>query len=102
MTNSTKENNMEIQTTGKDLSATIEKLCITPETVIKLIIDTPDRKSNPGEHQGKWAKVAEKLARENILSAEMGKSVRKASREFRDNFRFREPPHFEHFENDSE
>ncbi|MCP4111964.1 MAG: hypothetical protein GY749_41625 [Desulfobacteraceae bacterium] len=49
---------------------------------------------------GKWAQVAERLGKGNLLDREAGKTLRKASQEFRDNFRFREPPDFEHIEND--
>ncbi len=46
--------------------------------------------------KGKWAQVAERLGKENLLGGEAGEALRKASREFRDNFRFREPPNFEY------
>ncbi len=49
----------------------------------------------------KWAKVAEGLGKGNLPDEKAGEALRKASREFRDNFRFREPPNFEHIENDS-
>lgn len=42
---------------------------------------------------GKWAQVAERQG--NLLDREAGEMLRKASREFRENFEFRTPPHFE-------
>jgi hypothetical protein len=56
---------------------------------------------NDLSQKGKWAQVAEKMAGENLLDRESGESLRKASREFRKNFGFREPPHFDSVENDA-
>ncbi len=45
--------------------------------------------------RGKWAQLAERLAQKNLAEGDVGETLRKASREFRENFGFREPPHFE-------
>ncbi|MCP4353397.1 MAG: AbrB/MazE/SpoVT family DNA-binding domain-containing protein [Desulfobacterales bacterium] len=58
-----------------------------------------DAEEFPGN--GKWAQVAERVGKGNLLDREAGETLRKASQEFRDNFRFREPPDFKHIENDS-
>jgi hypothetical protein len=44
----------------------------------------------PAEKKGKWAKVAEEMAEENFLGDGRGDRLRKAIREFRDNFQFRD------------
>jgi hypothetical protein len=42
------------------------------------------------QNKGKWAQVAEKMGEENLLGDGRGDRLRKAIREFRDNFRFRD------------
>ena len=61
----------------------------------------PETDDNDLPKKGKWARVAERMTKENILDKGSGETLRKASREFRKNFGFREPPHFEHIENGS-
>lgn len=52
---------------------------------IRFIPEKPVRKE-----KGKWAKVAEEMAEENLLGDSRGERLRKAIREFRDNFQFRD------------
>lgn len=42
------------------------------------------------KRKGKWAQVAEKMAEENLFGNGRGDRLRKAIREFRDSFRFRD------------
>lgn len=50
----------------------------------------PVKPARVGEGKGKWAKVAEKMAEENLLGEGRGDRLRQAIREFRDNFAFRD------------
>ncbi len=57
-------------------------------TVIKVI---PQKKGEEkASEKGKWARVAEELAQENLLGDGRGDRLRKSIREFRDNFAFRD------------
>ena len=98
-----RDSGMEIQTTVKELPDRIRQLKISPETIVRVIIDIrapeEEEKDYREPKKSKWAAVADRIS-ETSLSAEAAKCMRNASREFRENFRFRSPPHFEHIEND--
>jgi len=68
------------------------------EVVIRSTKGTfPEKKSDGNlSKRGKWSQVAERLAEKNLAEGGIGETLRKTSREFRENFGFREPPHFEH------
>ena len=95
--------NMEIQTTIRDFPKKIGGLNVSPETPIRVFLDiqviseedaAPDKPK-----KSKWAEVAERISKESPLRG-VGEELRKASREFRDNFHFREPPYFENIKTD--
>jgi hypothetical protein len=69
----------------------IRKLIFTRRQRNKVVEQKEPQKS-------KWAKVAEEMASENLLSGGAGKELRGLSREFREDFTLREPPHFENHE----
>jgi len=98
VTTKEKRSDMEIQTTIRELPQRIKHLNISPETSIRIIIDELKDEKKPVE-ESKWAKVAKKISEESPLRGH-GETLRKASREFRDNFSFREPPHFTSNENE--
>jgi hypothetical protein len=73
-----------LQQAGED---DIEIIHRSGETVIHIkTVSAPQ----PAERKGKWARVADKLAAENLLGDGRGDRLRAAAREFRDNFRFRD------------
>ena len=52
---------------------------------------TPHEEETPFQsRQGRWARVADDLARENLFSQGLGDKVRASIREFRDGFEFRD------------
>ena len=83
---------MEIQTTIKEFSTRIRNLGISPETPIRVIIDEHDKKKNQAT-KGKWAKISNIISEQSPLRGHSEKLI-EASRDFRDNFRFRKPPNF--------
>ncbi len=91
---------MEIQTTVEEFPEKIRRLKISPKAPIRVIIDDTQIKTTEPPQKSRWAEIAERISKESPLSEEAGKELRRLSREFRDNFRFREPPHFEHIEDD--
>jgi hypothetical protein len=66
----------------------IEIVHLNNEMIIHIRIESKPIPSEP--KKGKWAQVAEKLAEENLLGNGRGDRLRKAAREFRDSFRFRD------------
>ena len=86
---------MEIQTTIKEFPQRIKNLNVSPETSIRVIID----KFKDQGQKGKWAKVAGKISAESPLKG-YGEDLKKASQEFRSNFRFRKLPDFTHIEDE--
>ncbi len=85
--------NMEIQTTIRDFSKKIGELNVSPETPIRVFLDiqviseedaAPDKPK-----KSKWAEVAERISKENLLDRESAELLRQASREFREDFNFR-------------
>ena len=94
---------MEIQTTVKDLPDKIRELRISPETIVRVIIDVHaaegSEKDARDSDKSKWAAVADRIAKASI-SEEAAEYIRKASRDFRKNFRFRAPPHFDWIEDE--
>lgn len=93
---------MEIQTTIEKFPEKIRKLNISPKTSIRVIIEDEEITQDSSKtKKSRWAEIAEQISKESPLDEKAGEALRKASREFRDNFRFREPPSFEHTDNDS-
>jgi hypothetical protein len=98
---------MKIQTTIKNLPEKIRQISqlqMPPNTSVWLIIDDKSMKelkeNDEKPEKSRWVKIAERISRESPLDEEAGEELRRLSREFRENFRFREPPHFEHIEDD--
>ncbi len=84
---------MEFQTTIEKLPELIRKLNLPPQTRIRLIIDDRNLVSySPKPGKGRWAKLAERISKESPLDEKAGEALRKASKEFRNNFQFRLPP----------
>ncbi len=86
---------MEIQTKVKDLPDKIRQLNISPETIIRVIIDVQaaedsERKGKEPE-KSKWAMAVERISKEAPLRG-ASEDLIKLSRDFRDNFKFRKPP----------
>lgn len=52
----------------------------------KMIIHIKTAAKQPSKQQGKWARVADKLADENFLSDGLGDEVRAHARRFRETF----------------
>ena len=95
-----KETNMEIQTTIKDFPKKVRQLDVSPGASVRLIIkDVEIATKPPKTKKSKWAEVAERISKEAPLRG-ASEEFLKFSREFRDNFRFREPPHFEKIKTD--
>lgn len=93
---------MEIQTTIEKLPEKIRQLNISPKTSVRVIIEDEDTTpESPKTKKSRWAEIAERISKESPLDEKAGEALRKASREFRDNFRFREPPTFEQTDNDN-
>jgi hypothetical protein len=93
---------MEIQTTIEKLPEAIKNLGISPKTSIRIIIDNHQVLTETSKPKtGRWAKVVERISKDTPLNEEAGEALRQASREFRDNFRFREPSNFEQIKNDN-
>lgn len=86
---------MEIQTTVREFPQRIKNLNVSPETSIRVIID----QIKDQDQKGKWAKVAEKISVESPLRGH-GEVLKKVSQEFRNNFRFRKLPDFNHIEDE--
>lgn len=87
---------MEILTTIKDLSTDIKNLDVSPDTPVIVTVlgaDTTNQPLKADREKGRWAKIAREISRKSPLRGK-GDSLRKASRTFRENFCFREPPHF--------
>ena len=86
---------MEIQTKIKDFPDKIRQLNISPETIVRVIIDVQadensEKESNESK-KSKWAMAAERISKEAPLRG-ASEDLIKLSRDFRDNFNFREPP----------
>lgn len=60
-----------------------------PDGAIQITILTITKPSNT-QKKGKWAKVAEELAKENLLGDGRGERLRASMKEFRENFRLRD------------
>ena len=82
---------MEIQTKIENLLRIIRDLDLPPSTPVRVIIDDKDMISEP-VGKGRWAKLAERISKESPLDEKAGEALRKASKEFRNNFQFRLPP----------
>ncbi len=70
-----KAGDSEIEVTALDENTTIIKVALPKEKVQK---------------KGKWARVAEEMARENLLDGGRGDRLRNSIREFREDFAFRD------------
>lgn len=89
---------MEIQTIFKDLPAIIKQLDISPDASVRVTIEKIERKDQKKRH---WAEVAQRISQEGLLTDEAAAVLHQASRNFREDFQFREPPYFEQTENES-
>ncbi|MFW5637353.1 MAG: hypothetical protein ACOC23_09530 [Thermodesulfobacteriota bacterium] len=86
---------MEIQTTIEKLPEIIRKLNLPSQTAIRVIIDDREiAKHSPPPEKNRWAMIAERISENSPLDKKAGEVLRAASRDFRNNFRFREPPSF--------
>lgn len=95
-----KEPDVEFQIKIKDIPEKIRTLGMSPEDIVRLVIDDAHIQSKSSKtKKSRWAEAVERIS-ETPLSEEAAEHLRKASREFRENFRFREPPHFENIEDD--
>ncbi len=94
---------MEIQTTVEEFPEKIRRLKISPKAAIRVIIDVQAaedcEKGGKGTEKSKWAIAAERIA-ETPLSEEAAEHLRKTSREFRMNFRFKDLSDFGASEDD--
>lgn len=82
------------QIKGKDIPYPLKKyIKHDPDKTYKITLEVESVKKEKGGkvEKGKWAKMAEKMAKENCLDG-MSEQFLKASRQFRSNFSFRKPP----------
>ncbi|MBF0258725.1 MAG: hypothetical protein HQK62_07795 [Desulfamplus sp.] len=79
----------------------LEKAKETPNTTFKIILEVKEVKPEIAEPQqatqNKWAKVLADF-RKKPFSKEASETLKKASQSFREDFAFREPPHFRNTE----
>lgn len=61
-----------------------------PDGRIQIEIAPHSEKAAVQSRQGKWARIADDLARENLFGQGLGDKVRASMREFRDGFKFRD------------
>ena len=89
---------MEIQTTVEEFPEKIRQLKISPKASIRVIIDLQEaedsEKDGKGPEKSKWAAAAKRISKEAPLRG-ASDDLLKLSRDFRENFNFREPPCFE-------
>ena len=63
---------------------------VSPDSECKVTVEVRQPKQSQPE-KGKWARVAERMAKENYLDGELGERVEKNVRQFRDNFVMKNP-----------
>ena len=61
-----------------------------PDGRTRIEIEPHQEKTTIQSSQGKWARVADDLAQENLLGHGLGEKVRASIRDFRDGFEFRD------------
>jgi hypothetical protein len=76
---------------GKELPKSWrETLKVKPEEIFKITIESNKEKESKASKKRKWAKVAEKMAKENCLDG-MSEELLSKTKEFRKGFAFRVP-----------
>jgi hypothetical protein len=61
-----------------------------PDGRTQIEITPHQQETIPAGRRGRWAEVADDLARENLFGQDLGDKVRASIREFRDEFEFRD------------